>query len=265
MTYEKTFQDIASFRDAHLNQLIEACVELYASNDKRPVRILDLATGPNELNPDFVQNLGQRGINYNLVLTDISPTYLVIGWNNMLEALAVSELTRVKAVLADSRDLRRTLRRVRIYEQGALKLEDVLKQPKYDFLRTGHSGFNRQEEFKDESFDLVIGEIPYSSIGGGKDDYKKAIRESVRVLKHQGYHIFSERQVEQMGPIVRTKEALRGAKIKYVEQVRYVLSSLLSFSGSLSLRNQITNNSSSEEAVQNGDIVRDEVLVYRKK
>jgi len=267
------------FREKHLEIVVQAAKALYQASEK-PIRILDLATGPNEFNPRLLKRFREEGIDYELVLQDISPTWLKVGYENLERVLEPKELGKVKCVLADGRDLRKDLDRIELYDRDGKNkfrhLDQVLDDLEYVFLRKsgGYEENKRTVSFEDETFDLVIGCVPYSSIAGGA--YEDAVRESVRVLKgtrhdeHKpqkgGYHIVWDTQTEEINyDAERTDEALAKARIPIADNVRRMLNCLLipirSFYTSYTWKQ---DESRPDQAVQLGDKVRDVVLVHKK-
>ena len=231
---------------------------------RRPMRILDLATGPNILNPLFVQKIR---VPYELVLTDISPTNVVRGYHNLEQVLTQEQLRHVKVVLVDSADLKKTHTRIPLYHDNGPTtfepLEKVLQDPQFYFLQSGYNGTEPTEQFASESFDLVIGHIPYSSMGC----YNKAIDESVRVLRVGGYHIVREWQVVVINPLVeRTDAAMRGARIKYVDDIAERLNARLQLiTLSRGTHPYYADYHDPDECVQNGDILKDIIMVHKKE
>jgi hypothetical protein len=250
---------------AQLEAIASAAEELSKTKKSAPVRLLDLATGPNGLNLSIVRQLISRKISYELVLSDISPTHFKIGYDALKRGLSPAELTKVKCVLADSRDLRRELEEVPIWGEGVKKLEEVLKDPRNSFLQTGHSGKKRVENFSEGSFDLVIGVIPYGSIN--TEDYADAIRESERILVRGGYHIVDEMQVERINlEIPRTEAAKDRAKVRLIDLIRSKLDSSLApvavYSAIYTYR---TLERNPEQTVQDGDLIKRSVVVHTKR
>lgn len=192
MTKESFIEDREQFDEFHLVSVVDMAGTVYQKT-QQPVRILDLATGSNGFNAELVRRLSNADIKYELVLTDISPTHFKTGYENATRHLLGYEGT-VKAVLADSTDLRRELTEVPIWGEGTATIEEVLRDPENAFLLPSYDGTTRLETFEDESFNIVIGQIPYSSINTG--DYTDAVKESARVLKKGGYHIVEEAEVE---------------------------------------------------------------------
>lgn len=264
MLKERIYRNSRELQDAQSTAIANAANEIYQANGNKPVRILDLATGPNEFNPVIVRKFIDKGIDYELVLSDISPTHFRIGYENLERELSPEELQKVKCVLADSRDFRRDLTEVLLWGEGRKKLEEVLQDPKYQFLQTGYQDNQRTIDFSDGFFDLVIGCIPYGSINTG--DYSDAIIESARVLRTGGYHIVDEMHVEKINPsIERTDFALQRAKIKLIDVIKSKLDAVLRPVAVSSLVYIYrTEERNSEQTLQYGDTVKESVLVHQK-
>jgi hypothetical protein len=264
MIKEKIFRDNQELQEAQLTAIVDAANEIYRTNRNKPVRILDLATGPNGFNPLMVRNLVDRGIDYELVLSDVSPTHFRIGYENLEKELSPEELQKVKCVLADSRDFRKDLTEVPLWGEGRKPLEEVLADPRYQFLHTGYQNGQRAVDFSDGSFDLIIGCIPYGSINTG--DYSDAIIESARVLRQGGYHIVDEMHVEKINPdIERTESALKRARVKLIDNIRSKLDTVLRPVAVLSAEYVYrTEERIPEQTMQYGDTVKMSVLVHQK-
>lgn len=264
MIEEKVYKDNQELQEAQLTVIVNAANEIYQSNGNKPVRILDLATGPNGFNPVIVRNLIDRGIDYELVLSDVSPTHFRIGYENLEKELSPEELQKVKCVLADSRDFRRNLTEVPLWGEGRKQLEEVLEDPKYQFLQSGYQEGTRTVDFSDSSFDLVVGCIPYGSINTG--DYSDAINESARILRPNGYHIVDEMHVEKINPdIERTELALKRARIKSIDNIKSKLDAVLRPVAILSAEYVYrTEERIPEQTMQYGDTVKMSVLVHQK-
>lgn len=116
-------------------------------------------------------------------------------------------------------------------------------------------------KFEDNSFDLITGTIPYGSIWN-----YDAVNESVRVLKDGGYQIVKEWQVELINKDAkRTPQALKGAKVKNVDNLRLKLDSILSPVIVVSNKHLYhVNYTNEDECVQNGDRMKSFILVHRK-
>lgn len=264
MLEEIAHRNSQELQDAQLTAIVNAADEIYQAKGNKPVRILDLATGPNGFNPAIVRNLTDSGIDYELVLSDISPTHFKIGYKNLEKELSPEELKKVKCVLADSMDFRRDLTEVPLWGGGRKPLEEVLKDSKYQFLQTGYQDGQRIVDFSDGSFDLVIGCIPYGSINTG--DYSDAITESARVLRNGGYHIVDEMHVEKINPdIERTDSALQRAKIKSIDVTKSKLDAVLKpVAVSSAVYTYRTEERIPEQTLQDGDTVKMSVLVHQK-
>jgi len=236
----------------------------------QPIQILDLATGPNDFNPRLVERLILEGLDYRLVLTDISPRHLSIGYGNLEAALPKQEMEKIIPVIADCRDLRRNLDVVRIGGE-MVSLDEAVRE--YPFLRRRLESPEDEASdmvhaltrgyFEDAAFDLVIGEIPYSSVG----DSSLVANEVARLLKPGGYHIISEMQVEWVNPQAkRTPEALARANRKTIQEVRGELNRVLEQVPPIySLIHFFENDEGMpEQAMQKGDIVKHAIMVYKK-
>lgn len=268
MIDETTFESPEEFDKAHLDIIVNVANEIYQLNGNKPVRILDLATGSNNFNPIVLERLISEGIEYEIILSDISPTHLKRGYRNIENALSPEELQKVKCVLADLRDLRKNIEEVPLWRIGKKplikSLDEVLKDPEYSFLSTGYKNNERIVPFEDESFDILIGMIPYTSINTGP--YKDAIKESVRVLREGGYHIIFEMHAEEINPkIERTPEALERAKIKDIDNIICRLDSVLKPIAVHSIVHPYpTEERIPEQTLQYGDIIKSSILVHKK-
>ncbi|MFH1316688.1 MAG: class I SAM-dependent methyltransferase [Candidatus Woesearchaeota archaeon] len=286
MLEQITYQNNQELQDAQLTTIVNVASEIYQSNGNKPIRILDLATGPNGFNPVIVRNLIDRGIDYELVLSDISPTHFRIGYENLEQELSPEELQKVKCVLADSRDFKRNLTEVPLWGEGRKPLEEVLEDPRYQFLQTGYQDGQRTVDFTDGAFDLVIGNIPYGSINTG--DYSDAIDESARVLKPSGYHIVDEMHVENVQsyglrawctlkemfgkplreayPTARRSlSAISRARAKDLQEVSSKLDSVLTPVAVYSTTYVYdTEERIPEQTLQKGDLVKRAVFVHQK-
>lgn len=263
MLDEIVYWDSQELQVAQLTAIINVANEIYQENGK-PVRILDLATGPNGFNPVVVRNLINKGIDYELVLSDISPTHFRIGYDNLERELSAEELKKVKCVLGDSRNFRRDLTDIPLWGEGLKPLKEILEDSKYQFLQSGYQDGQRIVDFSNDSFDLVIGCIPYGSINTG--DYSDAITESARVLRNGGYHIIDEMHVEKINPnIERTDSALQRSKIKSIDITRSRLDVVLKpVAVSSAIYIYKTEERIPEQTLQYGDTVKMSVLVHQK-
>ena len=254
---EEKLENKLDLENARLNIIFHISQEMYQKN-KKPVKILDLATGGNEINPIIIKGLINRGIDYELILSDISPVNLTRGYKNLEQKLTPEELSKIKVILTDSNNLRKQHEKIPMYDpKNKLEtLEKVLKNPAFYFLKTGYNGTIRKEKFKTESFDLIIGQIAYGSM----HTYDKAISESIRVLKIGGHHIVIERQIERIN-----SEAMRGTKIKHAENVIAKLDSKMTTIVLISnIHMYNANYYNNDEIVQNGDLVKDFLIAHRK-
>jgi hypothetical protein len=283
---EVVYTSYQNLRRAHIAAIVNAASEIYESNGHRPVRILDLATGPNGFNPIIVRNFVRQGIDYELILSDISPTHFRIGFENLERELSPDELRKVRCVLVDARDLQKNLSEVPEWGNGSRPLEDVLGDPQNMFLQTGYQDGRRAIDFSDGSFDMVIGCIPYRSINTG--DYADAIRESARVLRQNGYHIVVEMHVEEVHSYgmraretwknmrrqslreafttaMRSLSAITRARTEDVQEIKDKLDTVLT-PVALHAETYIftTNERIPEQTVQDRDLVTRIVLVHQK-
>jgi len=258
------FKDYEKYKQEHLEEIVNRVKEFSCLNNQS-IRILDLATGPNQFNPLVVKKLIYLGIDFKLLLSDISPTGLNRGYANLERVLNKEDMTKISCVLVDSNNLRKDLIKIPLYTNSGMiikPLREVLEMPEFNFLLTEYERGRRKETFENESFDLILGIIPYSSL----EENKKAIRESVRVLKKGGYHIVSEWQIQKINSkIYRTEPAMRGAKIRNADKIEEEIDSLITPVRMLTnLHSYQVGYYDSDECVQNGDIVKDCVFVHKK-
>jgi len=260
---EKYYKDSEDLHMVHIQNIAYAADKIY---DHTPLKILDIATGSNGLNPCIVRTLGDWNINFELVLSDISPTWLSGGYENLENVLTDLELKKVKCVLADSTDLRKNLTDIPLWNLQITKpLENILDDPHfYRFLRTGYNYGKRNVGFMNNSFDMVIGVCPYENIN--KADYSYAIKESARVLKIGGYHIISDMHVEKINPdIERTESALRRANIKSIDITKSKIDEVMTpIAWYSAIYQYLTEDRFPEQTLQNGDIVKMSVLIHQK-
>ena len=213
---QKIYQSDKELNAVLVSSIADAAYEMYVSNRNKPVGILDIATGGCSFNVAIIKALNDKGIDYELILSDIFPTLFKIGYERLEKKYSSEELKKIKCVLADARDLRKELNEIKtIYHKDEVSiqeaavnprlqefhiemktLEEVLKDPEFHFLESGYKDGKRIVDFSDGSFDLVIGCLPYGSINKG--DYHNAIIESARVLRTGGYHIVCESQCEKV-------------------------------------------------------------------
>jgi len=264
MIKEQMFDTLDERREAHLTAIVNASREIYNSNPSKQVRILDLATGPNDFNPLVIKRLVSGGIDYELTLSDISPTHFVRGYENLKKILSPEDIRKVKCILVDVRDLRADLVVVPLWGEGSNSVESILLNPKYQFLAGGYEDGKRVEAFEDESFDLILGSIPYSSINTG--DYSDAVTESARVLREGGYHIVEEMQIMNVNPRAkRTSHALARTNIHYIDDIAKQLTDLLLPITVLSMEyGYRTEEQVPEQSLQNGDLVKNSVIIHKK-
>ncbi|MFC1691328.1 hypothetical protein ACFL0W_04040 [Nanoarchaeota archaeon] len=281
MVIEQPYDNPAEFHQVHLDAVVGATKAIYQSNGQQPVRILDLATGPNEFNPGYVRELRKKGIEYELVLSDISPTVFVIGYEN-IERECPEELANIKCVLADAKELRKDLTKIRVGEEGWKQLEEVLDDSRYQFLQSGYENGQRIVDFSDESFDLVMGIIPYGSISSEAGDYSTPISESARVLKQGGYHIMNEGPADgtlclylthlfgkhngksDLTIRERILSAISGARTKHIDIIKNELDSILRpIAVHSAIFEQNNDRSILKRIFQNGDL-KEFVFVHQK-
>ena len=261
---ESYFKDEKEHKEHHLNRLVSAAKEIFERN-KRAVRIVDLATGPNSFNIDIVDGLEREDIDYEFVLSDISPVHFSIGYENLKKANPKA-LKNIRCVLMDSCDMKTPLTEIPMWSGNGHPKEmwpiaKVLKDPKYAFLKT----CTERPSFSDDTFDMIIGQLPYGSINTGP--YQRAIKESVRILRSGGYHIVSEFQVEILANVsTRNDRSLAGAKRRVVTDIMSTLENMLvpieSYNMVYKYKESVTIDPT--QAIQNGDIVRYSVLVHKK-
>ena len=115
----------------------------------------------------------------------------------------------------------------------------------------------------DNSFDMVIGNRPNSRIS----DYQKLAGESARVLRPGGYHIINEIQVEWANPTAKRENvAMEQTQRRILNEVEGELDKVLShiypiYSAIYFFRTEERNP---EQTLQNGDVVKDVIMVHRK-
>jgi hypothetical protein len=261
MLQETIYNTPEEVKDAQLAAIVDAAGKMYKS---KPIRILDIATGPNGFNHKVIRVLVDKGIDYELILSDASPTHFREGYENLKNNLSTEELKKIKCVLVDSRDLKTELAMIPLYgEKRMATLGEILENPRYQFLHTGYIGNKRTIDFSDGSFDLIIGCIPYGSIG---KDYGNAIIESARILKDRGYHIVNEMHVEKINPdIERTYFSLKRAQYRLIDDVRSRLDAALKPISTFSaIYKYLTEDRFPEETLQYGDTVKLSALVHQK-
>ncbi len=260
------FDDCEAFRKCHSDSIVSFATRIYAASG-RPVRFLDLATGPNTFNPLLIKALSSR-LDYEVVLSDISPTRFHEGYSNLEKALTREEISRVKCVLADGNNLRQKQQLVPIYRDDGqrprqLPLQEVLKDPANWFLMSGYRNGQRVEPFNNESFDIVMGINPYGSI---MPHNANAIRESARVLRHGGYLVVLECEISVMNlNSKRTPGAMRGAMQPHVQNVQKGLDAVLEPLKMLTAyKTYKVGYSDPDEICQNGDELREVVFIHGK-
>lgn len=270
--------------------LVADCArQLSGENGGRKVRILDLATGGNQINPRIINLMSDAGVDFEFVFSDVSPTILKLGYERCLRELAPERCAKVRCVLADSNDLRRRIDPVVLYEAGGRRhvpIAEVLGDTRYEFLRGGYENGSRKETFEDETFDVITGVISYGSMQPG---YFDAIGESARVLRKGGWHIALESEVERVRSrllrtvctvrrmisrspakwpkIVRdTLSALHDARPGHIEEVNRRLSMHMTPTRRMTWCGVWeTNERNPDQIIQNGDVTRDTVLAHRKE
>jgi|GEM_PF-5705311 len=241
---------------------------------RTPVRLLDLATGPNGTNVSIVRELAARGIDYRLLLTDISPKWFKLGYEHLAKNCSPDELERVSCVLADNTNFRREIESVRIWSdfperKSELRpLADILNDEHWAFLRAGYdcseSKIARRERFEDGSFDLVTGVIPFGSINAWSP--RPAINEAARVLAPGGYLVVRELQVEALNwPERRTFQATLRALGKPLRRYERLLDASLEPVEKYTATYVFPGDERiPEQMVQPGDTVRMTLFVYQK-
>ena len=83
MVEEINYESNQKLQAIQLATIVDTASKIYQSNSNKPVKILDLATGPNGFNPKVVRRLVDMSIDYELVLSDISPKHFKIGDNSL--------------------------------------------------------------------------------------------------------------------------------------------------------------------------------------
>ncbi len=273
MIDEIKFGTQEAFNRSHLEELVKYLEETSRLSSK-PLRILDLATGGNAFNPLLAQSLRDRRISYELVLSDVSPTYMAEGYAGLEEVINEEELQNIRCVLVNNNNLKEKLKKVPIYSENDRKyqkIEKVLKDPKFRFLLRSYKDSQSLVTFDDESFDAVIGIIPYTSMQehfllGDFSSHEKAIKESFRILKVGGYHMINEWQVERINPkAFRTRRARKKTKKKEAEIIKARLDLLMTPILVLSnIHEYRTSDNESGESLQSGDLVKDYFFVHKK-
>lgn len=224
----------------HIGIVVRAAEERQAVS--RPVRILDIATGGNDFNPLLLQELSKRGIDYKFVMSDVTVEItsqrlisnfmrggFARGYDNIVGVLSSSELQRVIPVFADATDLRKQVDKVFVYKEPIheqLPLEQILANPEYSFMLKGYDGTKRRVSFEDESFDIVIGIMPFESVEkyeGGKNCIPEVASEVTRVLKKGGLLIVEEDGPSKVNYFERTKLALRKIAENPAQTIRLII------------------------------------------
>ncbi|MGV8162821.1 MAG: hypothetical protein ACP5N2_05825 [Candidatus Nanoarchaeia archaeon] len=280
------------FEEVQLEKIVQFAEQCSLLNHNEPIKILDLATGPNRFNLKIVQALISHKINYNLILSDISPVHFKIGYEHLNNNLPSQEMNNIICVLADNTDLKKEQQTIPIWGEGWTSIEKVMQNPKYFFLQTGHNpDGSRKEKFENESFDLIIGAIPYGSIG----NYIPAIKESARILKGNGVHIVEEHQVKEIRSywprmkyaalmlinpprkdvpflynahyaIFGTLDAIKRAKIKHIDNVTAELNNIMTGIEIYTLKPYIyrTDEKYPDQTIQHGDLVERSIIIHQK-
>ena len=235
------------------------------ANEFGKIKISDIASGPNEFNPLFLKEILSLGIDFEFVASDISPTYMVEGYLNLTREIPEEAIKKVKFVLADGNNLQKDITRTRLYENKwpwKVKLVNILKNSKYSFLRTGYNGIERIENYEDNSFHLALGQIPFTSM----QNFTTSINEQVRILTKKGVHIVYEREVYEINyKRPRTKNAMKGAKTRYIEMIKKRLDQNLKCLGMIECVHPFLNDEGyKSQIVQYGDLVRDVILIHQK-
>src|SRR3989338_1948685 len=115
--------------ESYVRCVLEKVEEIARQKGER-VRILDLATGANYLNADIARTLCDRGIDFELVLSDIAPDWMKHGVEHIRKQLTEEEQNRVKCILLDVTDVHKTVTEA-LYDdrtRGTELLEEVLKK-----------------------------------------------------------------------------------------------------------------------------------------
>lgn len=281
--------DEHTFYEQYLAHIVNAALEI-TSRTKTPVRILNTTTGFGRYRVDIIKRFEAEGIGYEFVSADISPSLLSKGYEHLKEELP-SESSKVRCVLADARNLEKELKRTPVWGddlytfEGRKKIEDILKDPRFEFLLPSYTDGKRNIEFSNESFDMVIEEIPFTSSGS----FTKAPEECVRVLKKGGYSIIMELQVEEIHsyksrlrgmikdlfkrfpPVIYASMLFAGgiskAKAKPVDRIKRKMDSLLSpvdFFSRVCYNDQDKNYVNYWETVYTGDKQKTSILVHKR-
>jgi len=257
---ERVLSDKDAFESARYATLDEIVEELAKKSESS--KVLDLATGPGyKENLHVVKTFGKLGKDFQLVQTDISPTWLKENHKNLSQRLTLEEMRKIEYALVDCRDLRKPITEIPLYCLGKEKTfitpQEIISRPEYNFLNSGQT-----PTFDDNEYSAVIGNIPFSSIHDHRD---LAVSETARVLNKDGYLSVIERQVEKINPkVYREPSAMRGAKSKTIEEVRRLLDNRLKPVGVLSVKYEWNGEKIPEQTIQPGDILKDSVLIYKK-
>ena len=96
-TRETVLSDKGAFDLIHFYTLTDITKKTAEKNKQKPLKILDLATGPGwENNYHIIRTLRQSGSDYELHLTDISPKWFKIGYEKLSENLTPEEVEKEK-------------------------------------------------------------------------------------------------------------------------------------------------------------------------
>jgi hypothetical protein len=261
---ERIIDNLREFQEAQLDLIVNSVRHIYEGNG-RPVKILDLATGPNELNPAIVLRLMEGEIDYELVLSDISPQHFKIGHELLRQSIPPEEMRKIKCVLADIRDLTKPVTEVPIWGEGNKPIEEVLKDKRFSFLSTGYEGARRIVSFEEGSFDMIIGEMPYGS--AEIDSFGSVVKNVLKTLREGGYHIVTERQLEKLNPeIPRSERALRYAREKAIDLLQAESDK---HTGCIAVYSRLfgffEEKYEKDRLYQNGDILKESMLAHKKE
>ncbi|MBN2567722.1 hypothetical protein JXB02_06595 [Candidatus Woesearchaeota archaeon] len=249
-------------REKYLAAVLDAATRR-AREVSRPLSILDLATGANGLNPAMIGGLEERGIEYMLVISDVSPKWMADGYR-LIQEQSPASIDRVVAVLADLHNLKEEVTWVQVWGEKARPIDEVLGEKRFSFLLKGYCGGERIMRFDDRAFDLIIGILPYGS--AGITMYEKPVAGVMRLVADGGYHIVVERELVRINSDAdRTMAALtfavakRNAKLKEALDSRADLEAW--YAREFVLSDQHTAH---DQAYQEGDTLKDDLFAHRK-